>query len=35
MKTEKENSKTKLGYYNLTSTRYGDRSRRRRRRRIL
>ena len=33
MKIEKENSKTKLGYYNLPSTGYDGRSRRRRRRR--
>jgi len=33
MKIEKENSKTKLGYYNLPSTGYDGRSRRQRRRR--
>jgi len=32
-KIEKENSKTKLGYYNLPSTGYDGKSRRRRRRR--
>ena len=33
MKTEKENSKTKLSYYNLPSSGYGDTNRRQKRKR--